>query len=235
MERRQADPRVAAVVLAAGMATRMGRVKQVLPINGEPMVRRAVRTCLVAGLAPVWVITGHAAAEVEAALTGMPNTVRCVFNPDYAAGQATSLKAGVRAAVAAQPGETVARTGTGAETGGGSGDTGEVGAGSAQDIEGLAVVLADQPFVRAETLRHLVTLAFEPGALGAAVSYGPRRPGAPCVLRRALWPRVLGITGDRGARAVLLSVGDAVRILTVPLEELRDIDGPQDVPRPVRG
>src|SRR5690606_40085411 len=37
---------VAAVVLAAGMATRMGVLKQVLPVDGEPMVRRVVRTCL---------------------------------------------------------------------------------------------------------------------------------------------------------------------------------------------
>ena len=196
--------RVAAVVLAAGMATRMGALKQVLPVGGQPMVRRVVGTCLEAGLAPVWVVTGYGAAAVEAALAGLPAAVRCVHNSDYRAGQAVSLKTGVRAVLAVHE--------------------------EGQAIEALAVLLADQPFVRAATLRRLATLALEPGVRAAAVSYGPGRPGPPCVFRRPLWPRLLGLSGDRGARAVLLAAGEGLRTVPVSPEELRDIDTPGDVP-----
>jgi molybdenum cofactor cytidylyltransferase len=70
----------------------MGRNKLLLPLGGEPLVRRAVRTALAAGLGPVFVVTGHQRAEVEAALAGLSCTP--VFNPDYQRGMNTSLRAG---------------------------------------------------------------------------------------------------------------------------------------------
>jgi molybdenum cofactor cytidylyltransferase len=59
------------------------------------MVRHAVRAAQAAGVAEIIVVTGHMRAEIEAALAGLP--VRCVANPDYAAGLSTSLKAGIAA------------------------------------------------------------------------------------------------------------------------------------------
>ena len=43
-------PLVAAVVLAAGSSTRMGRNKLLLELGGETVVRRAVRTAVEAGV-----------------------------------------------------------------------------------------------------------------------------------------------------------------------------------------
>ena len=47
---------IAAVVLAAGASTRLGRPKQTLQIHHEPLVGRAVRVALEAGFAPVIVV-----------------------------------------------------------------------------------------------------------------------------------------------------------------------------------
>jgi molybdenum cofactor cytidylyltransferase len=89
-------PRLAAIVLAAGRSTRMGGPNKLLvPIDGEPMVRHAVRAAEAAGLAEIVVVTGHMREEVEAALAGLP--VRFVHNPRFAEGLSTSLKAGVAA------------------------------------------------------------------------------------------------------------------------------------------
>lgn len=91
-----AVPRVSAVVLAAGMSTRMaGRHKLLLDVGGMPVIRRTVLAVL--GVHPVEtvVVTGFAAAQVEAALARLP--VRFVHNPGYAAGQPASVAAGVRA------------------------------------------------------------------------------------------------------------------------------------------
>ncbi len=82
-------------MLAAGLSSRMGRNKLLLELGGEPLVRRAVRTALGAGLGPVLVVTGHQREGIEAALAGLACTP--VFNPDYARGMNTSLRAGFRA------------------------------------------------------------------------------------------------------------------------------------------
>jgi molybdenum cofactor cytidylyltransferase len=87
---------VAAVVLAAGRSSRMGpQNKLIADISGTPMVRRVVETALASAARPVLVVTGHMAADVAAALSGLDATP--VANPDYATGLASSLKAGIRA------------------------------------------------------------------------------------------------------------------------------------------
>jgi len=86
---------VAGVVLAAGASARMGSNKLLLELEGEPLVRRAARCALEAGLDPVVVVVGHEAGRTEAALLGL----RCqvVQNPDHARGQGSSLAAGLAA------------------------------------------------------------------------------------------------------------------------------------------
>jgi len=84
---------VAGVVLAAGSSTRFGRNKLLLHVDGESLVRRAVRAALDAGLDPVVVVIGHEADRIRAELSGL--RARDVFNPDYALGMSTSVRAGV--------------------------------------------------------------------------------------------------------------------------------------------
>ncbi len=87
---------VAAIVLAAGGSSRMGRPKQLLPFRGRSLVRHAAETALDAGCDPVIVVVGAAAERVTAELTGLPVTV--VVNPDWADGPGTSVRAGIVAA-----------------------------------------------------------------------------------------------------------------------------------------
>ncbi len=86
---------VAAVVLAAGSSTRMGRNKLLLRLDGESLVRRAARRALAAGLDPVVVVLGHEADLAAAELDGL--AVRTVVNPDHAGGIHTSRVAGLAA------------------------------------------------------------------------------------------------------------------------------------------
>ena len=89
------DRPIAAVVLAAGLSTRMGRNKLLLELGGKTLVRRAVETALLAGLSPVLVVVGHEEERVRGALAGL----RCtpVSNPEHARGMNTSLRAGIAA------------------------------------------------------------------------------------------------------------------------------------------
>jgi molybdenum cofactor cytidylyltransferase len=93
-EKREGGLPIAAIVLAAGEATRMGQPKQLLNIHRQPMVRRVVESVCAAGLDQVVVITGAYAEEVGKALDGLP--VEVVFNPAWRAGMSTSLQKGLR-------------------------------------------------------------------------------------------------------------------------------------------
>ncbi|MEX0853659.1 MAG: nucleotidyltransferase family protein [Bauldia sp.] len=91
-----ADTKVSAVVLAAGMSRRMGgEPKLLLDLGGVPMIRRTVQNVLAFAPVETIVVTGYRAAEIEAALAGLP--VRFARNDAHEQGQPTSVAAGVRA------------------------------------------------------------------------------------------------------------------------------------------
>lgn len=86
------------LLLAAGEGSRFGGVKQLARIRNEPMVRRVARR-LLATDAPVFVMTGAYADEVEAVLRDLPlHLVRC---EEWSQGMGHSLAAGMRALIQA--------------------------------------------------------------------------------------------------------------------------------------
>lgn len=93
---REVHCRVGAVVLAAGLSTRMGKPKLLLPWGGVPMIEHVCRQVLAGGLDRVVVVTGAEAESIESAVSELP--VETVFNPDYAHGEMlSSLQVGLRA------------------------------------------------------------------------------------------------------------------------------------------
>lgn len=87
---------ITAVVLAAGLSRRMGdKNKLLMLIDNEPMLERMVSMLCNCGLQEVIVVTGHDHKKVEVLLEGL--AVRCVFNPNYEQGQATSVQCGLEA------------------------------------------------------------------------------------------------------------------------------------------
>lgn len=93
--RRAPGPRIAGIVLAAGMSRRMGQNKLTVPLEGKPMVRHTVEAALAAKLDPVIVVTGHDAGAVRRALAGLP--VRFIYNDAFASGLSSSLRSGIAA------------------------------------------------------------------------------------------------------------------------------------------
>ena len=89
------EPRIGAIVLAAGMASRMGGRKLLADLGGKPLIRHAVEAAVHSAAKPVLVVTGNAGDEVSAAIAGLSATI--VRNPDFAMGLSTSLKSGLRA------------------------------------------------------------------------------------------------------------------------------------------
>jgi molybdenum cofactor cytidylyltransferase len=87
--------RVAAIVLAAGRATRMGEQKLLLPLAGRPVVRWVVDAALGSRAAETLVVVGYEAERLGEVVAGGPLTV--VVNGHYEQGLSTSLRAGVAA------------------------------------------------------------------------------------------------------------------------------------------
>jgi molybdenum cofactor cytidylyltransferase len=88
--------RIAAVILAAGSSQRMQSRKQLLLIEGETMVHRALRTALEADFDFVIAAIKSGDEEITQALSGLDFEIAPVENPQL--GQSESIRAGLEIA-----------------------------------------------------------------------------------------------------------------------------------------
>jgi molybdenum cofactor cytidylyltransferase len=91
--------------------------------------------------------------------------------------------------------------------------------------EVAVVLLADQPGIRPEVVRAVVA-AVAGGAEAARAAYDDG-PGHPVAFARRVWPRLVEVTGDQGARQLLAGLAVTEVPTTGPLP--RDIDTPEDL------
>jgi len=86
---------IEAIVLAAGKGERLGAIKPLVSVDGEPALSRVICTIRKAGIETIIVVLGHAAKTIQAQvdLTGC----RVVTNPGYETGMAGSLNRGIEA------------------------------------------------------------------------------------------------------------------------------------------
>jgi molybdenum cofactor cytidylyltransferase len=117
---------IPALVLAAGLSTRMGRPKAILPLGeGDTFLTRIVRTFQAADVSDVIVVLGHEADLIAQSLEQHGLNPRMVFNPNYQSGQLSSVLAGLG---------TVDRPG----------------------VSAMLLTLVDVPLVSATTIRAVV-------------------------------------------------------------------------------
>ena len=85
--------KTAAIVLAAGKASRFGSPKQLLEIGGISLLDRACHVALAAGCGPVLRVLGAHAAMIRG--RGCPSGVETLYHPAWAEGMGSSLAAGM--------------------------------------------------------------------------------------------------------------------------------------------
>jgi len=93
-------PDVVIAVLAAGASRRLGRAKQLVPIGGEPLLRRQCRCALDARIGEVVAILGCDDAQHRQVIIDLPVEVR--VNNEWEEGLAATLRSAVRTAKARQ-------------------------------------------------------------------------------------------------------------------------------------
>jgi molybdenum cofactor cytidylyltransferase len=190
---------VAAVLLAAGQARRMGvggPHKLLAEFDGVPLVRRSAQVLLRSDVASVAAVTGYRQAEMEEALSGLD--LRTRFNPDYASGMASSLVCGF-----SDP--QIARH------------------------DGILVMLADMPAVTEAQIALLVQAFRDEGGESVVRSVFEGKRGNPIILPRSAYPSVLRLEGDIGARAIIESSGLPVVDIDIGPAAHIDVDTPEAV------
>jgi molybdenum cofactor cytidylyltransferase len=87
--------RTGAIILAAGAATRMGQLKQLLAYRGRTLLRHSIEQAVAAGFRPIVVVVGSNAQMLRRSIAG--KAVKIVHNEQWETGMGSSIRAGMRA------------------------------------------------------------------------------------------------------------------------------------------
>ncbi len=98
------------------------------------------------------------------------------------------------------------------------------GIGSCGEADAAAVALGDEPGLPADTVRRVLS-AWRPGR-SLVVPRSGGRSGHPVVIARALWPEVLALRGDVGARSLIRAREGEVLFVDAALA--KDVDTEAD-------
>ncbi|GBQ42371.1 purine catabolism protein PucB [Komagataeibacter europaeus] len=197
----RAGPRVAAIVLAAGRSSRTAPLHKLLTpdATGLPMIARTLRAITASRAGPVIVVLGHRAAEIQAAASidrQAENAPRFITAPNHACGLSQTLAAGIRAA-SAYPAVT-----------------------------GALVCLGDMPLIGTDLIdRMIATFLTHPDRPGVMPVHEGRR-GNPVLWSRDLFPALLALTGDQGARPLLRQHETGMARVAAGAEITADFDTP---------
>ncbi len=212
-------------VLAAGKSSRMGRSKQLEPVNGVPMVVQAVTTAIRAGADKVILVTGAYADDVNALLSDMSlaghPSIQIIHNPQFGDGQSTSVRAVIRHLWQREHACPAEQT---------SCDEALMNPDEyAIPVAAITFMPVDQPFLSPLTLTHLFRL-WQTGIQIVTPSVQGIPRGAPALFDQQFWPHLASITGDVGAKPLLRRFGDQLRTVEVAEQQLVDIDTPAALP-----
>jgi molybdenum cofactor cytidylyltransferase len=187
--------RIGAVILAAGMSSRMGETKQLICLGENTLLEQVLEIVRSSRVDEIVLVLGHQAETIKKRVR--IKNLKVVINESYQQGMGTSLRTGLAAL----------SSGTNA----------------------ALIVLADQPFVRAETLDRLIDQYEQSGAQIAIPIYKGFR-GNPVLLGRSVFPEVMALTGDIGCRAIFGNhVEGIVKVLVDDIGILLDLDTKEDV------
>ena len=175
------DDVIAAVILAAGESSRMGRPKALLPdAEGRPFVARLVRTFAAAGVPAVTVVTGSQHAAIASAISadGGAAIASLVNNPNPQRGQLSSLWAGLEAS-------------------------------DRPEVDALLVTPVDIPLIDEATIRRVIH-AWEQSRAPVVRPVVGVRHGHPVLFDRAVFDDLRRAPLDGGARTVVHAYADRV-------------------------
>lgn len=85
--------KVSTVILAAGLSSRMGRLKALLEIGGEKAIERLIYANVKAGITDIIVVLGYRSSDISKYIDR--SNVKYIVNEDYLSGMFSSVQKGV--------------------------------------------------------------------------------------------------------------------------------------------
>ena len=187
-----------AIVLAAGLSRRTLPRHKLLArdANGRPMIATTIRRIQASTVRRTIVVLGHRAQEICDAIMPYMDTRRPLPHLIHAPDHACGLSASLRAGV------KVAQ---------------------ADGAGGALICLGDMPLVPTGLLDRMIVAHHDSHPAAVVVMQGGRR-GHPVLWDRRMFPDLLRMEGDRGARDLLRQMGGALRRLHAGPELHADFD-----------
>jgi molybdenum cofactor cytidylyltransferase len=190
---------VEGIVLAAGLSTRMGRAKLVMQVGGVPILARVVGSALKSNLNAVTLVLPPKAEGCLSALGSIADHPRLLHVVNL--NPELGMSSSLRVGLAAVRGTSA----------------------------GAMIILADQPWLRAQVIDQLVGVFLQaPTKIVVPKVHGRRT--TPVIFPAVFFPQLMNETGDVGGRNVLNKNRD--RIVTCEVGgsyDDADIDTPEDL------
>lgn len=168
------NDRICAVILAAGEASRFGRLKQIEPVGGTCLLGIVVGNVLrCAAIEKVILVLGAGSDAVKNALGEIidDDKLEIVVNGDYRKGMSTSLRAGLEAA-------------------------------RAEGCDAVAFLLGDMPMVDADLIDTVIA-RYRSSDCKLCYVKTDDHAGHPIIARKDLFDEFMNVEGDVGGREVV--------------------------------
>ncbi len=95
-------------------------------------------------------------------------------------------------------------------------------------VDAALFMVADQPYLRQESVASLIRFYRQaPDSIAAVGRQGVH--GNPCLFPARFFPELLALRGDRGGGVVIRNHHEALRLLEIDAQQLQDVDTPQQL------
>lgn len=190
--------KLAIIILAAGSSRRFGRNKLLYLVEGEPMFLHALHKAVMVQNRMKEVISSVVVVTQYWEIKEQAEKVgaKVIWNPSPEEGIASSMKLGL---------EAVRKD---------------------RDQDSCLFMVADQPWIKTETLEGLIR-SFWNSHKGMAAAAINLEPGNPCIFSRKYDSELRKLTGDKGGKRVINAHPEDVELYEIKDgKELTDVDEP---------
>ena len=185
------------VLLAAGSSSRLGGPKQLLMYKEHTLLQHSIQIALASLANRVIVVLGANAGIIATGIAKEDDRLTCITNDQWQEGLASSIRCGLQYLLSQKPAP-----------------------------QNVLFMVCDQPYINTVLLNKLITLQRQTGHSIVASKYA-KTAGIPAIFSRDLFPELLQLTGDKGARKLIEQQKEAVTTVAFPLGTI-DIDTMED-------
>ncbi len=180
------------LIIAAGQSKRLGSPKQLLAFEGKTLINRLIDIVKDATNSPITIVLGADAEKISAQITA-PN-LNIVMNDQWEEGMASSIRVGLNSMMNINEFNNEKLE-----------EKNKVKEGMnkvKEELDGVMILVCDQPFVSAENIQALIQLQ-QNTELPIAACYYEGIIGTPAIFHKSMFSELLDLKGDIGAKKII--------------------------------